>query len=61
MSVNAACICARHFDSNFNEWPRRGSGVRDDSAEAGASQSERFSDIGAARRGLGAVCCPTAV
>jgi hypothetical protein len=26
-----------------------------------AGQSERFSDIGAARRGLGAVCCPAAV
>jgi hypothetical protein len=25
-----------------------------------AGQSERFSDIGAARRGLGAVCCPAA-
>jgi hypothetical protein len=69
MSVNAECIRARHLDSNFSgsngKATHRGSGAIKPSEittpKPGAGQSERFSDIGAARRGLGAVCCPAAV
>lgn len=78
MSVNAACIRARHFDSNFNGRERKngasGAGAikpgcsfanhkipEIKTPKPGAGQSERFSDIGVARRRLGVVRCPAAV
>ena len=72
MSVNAACTSRWYFDSKFNGLERYHAEDRRDldysygvskitTLKPGVGQSERFSDIGAARRGLGAVCCPAEV
>jgi hypothetical protein len=46
MSVNTACIGARHFDSNFNEWKRQGAApsLGRDQARSLLLQLESFSE-----------------